>query len=79
MPSLESPRLGILSVPGLHSGIFLFVEKLNKYKGNKFQKSSADGNMSSPTPGRGAGSDRRRQPAELSVMKTGLGMPKSIN
>lgn len=57
----------------------MFVEKLNKYKGNKFQKSSADGNMSSPTPGRGAGSDRRRQPAELSVMKTGLGMPKSIN
>lgn len=49
MLSLESPRLVILLVLGLYSGIFLATEMYSakKRKGNKFQKSSTDGNMSS--------------------------------
>lgn len=39
-------------------------------KGNKFQKSSDNGNMSSPAPGSGDSFDGRRQLAELHVMKT---------
>lgn len=60
-------------------GNFLVHRKAKKCKGNKFQKSSADGNMSSPAPGRGAGFDRRGQPALLGVTKTDLGMLISIN
>jgi len=74
MPSLESSRLVIFLVPGLYSGIFSATEKhsAKKCKGNKSHKSSDDG------PGSVAGFGGRREPAELSVMKTDLEMLKSI-
>lgn len=60
MPSLESPRFVILSVPGLKSGIFLFMEKGKNCKGNGFQKSFAEGNVFFSTPGSNAGFEVRK-------------------
>lgn len=37
-PCLESPRFVILSVPGLQSGIFLFMEKIRTLKETGFRR-----------------------------------------
>lgn len=65
---MEIPRLANLSVPAFRN--FLLHAKAKMCKGNKFQKSSDDGNMSYPAPGSGDRFDGKRQLAEFHVMKT---------